>query len=246
MTIRSVLQRLAHLAGDAFRILPTKKRFAAARRIALLIAPLLARSAYFPGRPSLLDGPREEALRIVMRTMTRAKVEFIPEIEVRGYELLADRPVLIVSGHFLLNIAMSRLIMDSGRSYYATLAGPREPMYYLGTFVPLDFIYAGPHLFFQLRRTLAKGHVGFLTAEVVDEPLEHWIEVDTVAGRRYVSPAVFTFAARTRTPLVFGATYLSPEGRLTITFEEPRAMEAGALTAEFCEFLRRHAAAVVR
>lgn len=246
MSLRSVLQQFAHLAGNAFRILPRKQRFAAARRIALLIAPLLRRSSYFPRRPSLLDGPREEALRMLLRSMTRARVEFVPDVEVRGYEHVSDRPVLIVSGHFLLNVTMSRLIMNSGRRFFGSLAGPREPMYYHGTTVPLDVLYVGPHIFFQLRRTLKDGNIGFVTVEVVDDPHDDWITVETVVGRRYVSPAVFSFASRTGTPLVFGATYLNPAGRLTVTYEVPREKSAEGLRDEFCRFLQKHAAAVVR
>jgi hypothetical protein len=97
-----------------------------------------------------------------------------------------------------------------------------------------------------LRRTLADGNIGLVTVEVVDDPDDDWIVVNTVVGPRYVSPAVFTFASRTGTPLVFGATYLNPEGRLMVTYEQPQAKDAEGLKDEFCEFLRRHAAAVVR
>ena len=245
MNIRPVLQVLAHVTGDAFRILPKKTRFAAARRIALLIAPLLKRTRYYAARPSLLDGAREEALRMVLRTMTRARVEFDPDVHIVGRELVDGPPVLIVSAHFLLDSAMSRWMFDAGRQFTVSLAGPREPMYYCGTTVPLPHHYAGPMLFLQLRRALAAGHIGFVAVEE-SEPHENWEEVETAAGRRYVSPAVFAFVARTGTPIVFGATYLSPEGRLTVTYEKPRAADAEGLMAEFCDFLRRHAAAVVR
>jgi hypothetical protein len=249
VSVRSVLQKFAHLTGKAFCVLPRDKRFAAARRIALMIAPLLRRSRYFPRRPSLLDGPREEALRMVLRSMTRARVLFNPDIEVRGYEHLADRPVLIVSAHFLLNVTMSRLILESGRRFVACLAGPREPMYYLGTETPLHHIFVTPRLFVQLRQTLGDGHVAFLIPEVMDTPpdsTDDWRVVDTVVGPRHVSPAVFAFASRTRTPVVFGATYLNPEGRLTITYEQPQAQDSEGLRDEYCRFLQKHAAAVIR
>jgi hypothetical protein len=245
VSIRPILQIFAHLTGEAFGILPKKKRFAAARRIALMIAPLLKRTPYFPRRPSKLDGPREESLRMMVRTMTRARVEFDPDVDIVGKELVAGPPVLIVSAHFLLNGAMTRWMIDSGRRLTMTLAGPREPMYYFGTTVPRDYHYAGPLLFLHMRRTLAEGGIGFVIAEE-SEPHENWLEVETAAGHRYVSPAVFTFAARTHTPIVFGATYLSPEGRVTVTYEQPRSTTAEAMTEEFCDFLRRHAAQVVR
>ncbi|MFL6248226.1 MAG: hypothetical protein ACJ74H_19535 [Thermoanaerobaculia bacterium] len=245
MRLRPVLQIFAHLAGSAFLVLPKKKRFAAARRIALMLAPLLRRTSFFERRPSLIDGPREEAMRMVIRMMTRARVEFDPDVDVIDEELIAGAPVLIVSAHFLLNVAMTRVILDAGGRMTGSVAAPREPVYYWGTTVPLPHLYVSPLLFLQLRRTLAEGSVVFVTAEEA-EPHENWVAVDTAAGRRYVSPAVFSFIARTRMPAVFGATYLSPEGRLTITYEQPRGTTADAMCAEFCEFLRRHAAAVMR
>src|SRR5688572_9358773 len=107
-------------------MLPKKRRFAVARRIALTIAPILRRSPYYARRPSLLDGPREEALRMTLRTMTRARVEFVPEVEIRGIELLPAGPCLLAGAHFLLNIAMTRWFHDHGRRYIGSVGGPRE------------------------------------------------------------------------------------------------------------------------
>lgn len=245
MSIRPVLQIFAHAAGAAFRVLPRKQRYGAARRIAAAIAPLVKRSPYFQRRPSLLDGPGEEALRIILRAMTRARVLFDPRYEVIGRELVANRPVLIISAHFLLNIHMSRMIQDEGRRFFASLGGPREPMYYFGTREPLDFHFADATLFVRVRKTIAQGHVAFVIAEL-EQPCPDWSEVKTVAGSRYVSPAVFGFVERTRIPAVFGVTYLNANGQVTMTFEAPKTSEGKAMQAEFCEFLARHAAAVQR
>jgi hypothetical protein len=244
VTLRRYLQPFAHLAGNVFRILPRRRRFGVALRIALLLAPLLRRSRYYQRRPSLLDGPREEALRIVLRTMTRARVQFDPELRFKGRELVEEGPLLIVSGHFLLNILSMRWTFDAGRTVIAALGGPREPMYYPGTTVPLDILYAGPQMFVQLRNSIAARAATFITIEV---PVPHdWFVAHTVVGRRYISPATFAFAERTATPVVFVATYLDDAGRVTATYERPRSSEAGPMTAEFGEFLARHAGAVER
>lgn len=180
--------------------------------------------------------------------MTRARVEFVPDVEVLGRELVDGRAVLLLSGHFLLNITMTRLLVDTGRRVTVGLGGPREPMYYLGTRQPLELRYAGPRMFLQLRDEIARGNTAFLTVEV-EKPTtqdESWRTLDTVAGRRYISPAAFRFAARAALPVVFGVTYLSPAGKLTVTFEQPRASDAEGMVEEFCEFLTRHAAQVTR
>lgn len=211
----------------------------------MTIAPFLRRSPYYARRPSLLDGPREEALRMVLRTMTRRVVEFDVDMEVQGRELLRDGPLIVVSGHFLLNIGISRVLYDNGRSMTAALGLPREPIYYLGTKVRVPFRYSGPQMFLQLRKILGENGVCFIT---VEQPIPHeeWMEVETVAGKRYVSPATFAFAARTGTPLVFSAVHLDRERRLSLTIEQPRSRKPEAMAAEFCEFLRKHAAAIAR
>ena len=99
-------------------------------------------------------------------------------------------------------------MFDAGRRYTISLGGPREPMYYSGTNVPLPYRYSGQQILVQLRTDLAAGSICFIAIEV-DVPTEDWIAVDTVAGRRYVSPAAFAFAQRTATPLLFAATYLN-------------------------------------
>lgn len=245
MKLRPILQVFAHLIGVAFRLLPKKRRFAAARRIALAIAPLLRRSPYYARRPSLLDGPREEALRMVLRTMTRARVKFDPDVEVRGRELLPEGGVLIVTGHFLLNILMTRWTFDAGRRFTAVLGGPREPMYYFGTNEPLPYRILGPQILVQLRSDLASGNI---CSVAIESPVafENWIPFDTAAGRRYLTPTALAFAKRTGAPVIFSATYLSPEGRVVTTYERPDSDDPAAMTDELIEFLQRHIAAVER
>lgn len=245
MTLRSLLQPFAHLTGDVFRLLPQSKRFAVARRIALALAPMLRRSRYYQRRPSLLDGPREEALRIVMRTMTRARVPFDVDIHIHGRELLPERGVFMVTGHFLLNIMMTRWIYESGRHFITGLGGPREPMFIAGTAVPLDHVFSGPAIFTSLRKKIAAGSVAFLTIEV-PVPTEGWIPLETVAGTRYVSPATFTVAARTKTPVVYAATYLDARGRLCVFYERPTSEDPETMAREFCTFLQKHVGAVGR
>lgn len=245
VSFRALFQAFADLAGNAFRLLPKKKRFAVARRIALMMAPLVKRTRYYARRTWLLDGPREESLRMVLRTMTRTRVQFDPDLDIYGRELIEGRPVLITSGHFLLNVAMSRPVFDAGGTFTLTFGVPRETVYYFGTTVPVPYHLASPYLFLHMRRSMADGSVGFMIPETAT-PEKDWPRIETAAGPRYVSPALFTFVARTRTPLVFGATYLSRSGRLTITYEQPRATDAAGMMAEYCDFLRRQVAAVVR
>lgn len=243
---RRIAQLFAHLAGDAFRILPRRKRFAVASRIAMMIAPWLRRSSYYDRRPSLLDGPREESLRMMLRCMTRARVEFDPTVIVHGREHLQDGALIVVSGHFLLNVTLSRVLYDAGRLLTMVLGMPREPIYYFGTTKPISFRYSAPQLFLQLRTFLAREEVVFITVEQTIRQDAEWIEVETSEGMRYVSPAAFAFAAKTGIPLVFSATHVDEQGRIHLTIEKPLSREPAEMAAEFCDFLKKRVAAIDR
>ena len=221
-------------------------RFAVASWIAMRIAPFLRRSNYYDRRPSLLDGPREESLRMVLRSLTRARVQFDPTVVVHGREHLHNGALIVVSGHFLLNITLSRVLHEAGRLMTVVLGMPREPIYYFGTKKPLPYRYSAPQLFLQLRTFLAREEVVFITVEQTEKLDADWIDVETREGMRYVSPAAFSFAAKTGIPLVFSATHVDARGRIHLTIEKPLSREPAEMTAEFCEFLRKRVAAIDR
>jgi hypothetical protein len=220
-------------------------RYPVARRIALALAPLLRRSPLYGRRASLLDGPREETLRMVLRTMTRAQVAFDPEVLWKGSAFDFDQAALFVGGHYLLNITMSRRFHDAGKRLALVVAAPREPVYYFGTPAPIENIYGGTQMFVQIRNKLREGASIFFTIEDAEQR-DGYAACETVAGTRYVSRAALQFALRVGAPLIFAATYLDAEGRITVTLEKPRTTDAEGLTAEYRDFLRRHVAAVRR
>ncbi len=245
MNIRRILQVFAYLIGNVFRLFPRRTRFSVARHIALALAPLLRRTRYYARRPSPLDGPREEMLRILMRTMTRAEVPFDIDVEFRGEELMPSGGVIVVSAHFLLNVLISRWAHDHGRTFTGILGGEREPLFYAGTLVPLELIYVGPTVLIQARRKIREGSILFCD---IDNPEanDRRRPIDDPGGRRYVSPALLKFAARTRTPVVFAATYFDEQGRVIVTYARPSSDEPDAMMEEFLDFFRTHAARVQR
>jgi hypothetical protein len=242
--LRRIAQFFADLAGHAFRLMPRGKRFDAARRIALALAPLYRHTPFYAGRPSLLDGPREECLRMLLRTMTRTGVLFDPQLDVDGGELLPPGAALIVSGHFHNDVLASRWLEDHGHPYTAVIGTPREPLFVAGTARPLDLLMVGPQVLVKIRGRLAQGRTVFIDLDE-SNPAGGWTPVDTVAGRRYVSGALFKFAERTRTPLLFAVVRFGGRRRVTLRFARPSANDAGTMLAEYCDFLRAEAAAVM-
>lgn len=182
-------------------------------------------------------------LRILMRTMTRAEVPFDIDVEFRGEELMPRGGVIVVSGHFLLNVVITRWAYDHGRTFTGIFGMEREPVFYAGTLVPLDLLYAGPQVFVQARTKIEEGSILFSDIDNT-EANDRWSPIDVPGGRRYVSPALLKFAAHTRTPVVFAATYFDERGRVIVTFERPTSDEPESMMAEFLEFFRTHATRV--
>jgi len=240
---RRIAQVFADLAGQSFRLVPHRKRFDVARRVALALAPFYRRSPLYARRPSLLDGAREECMRMVLRTMTRTGVPFVPDFGVRGGELVPPGPVLVASGHFLLNIMMSRWFEERGHPFTVVVGGPREPMFIAGTRVAVDLVQAGPDVLLRVRGRLAQGRTVFVNLEQL-LPHEGWTTVDTAAGRHYVSSSVLRFAERTRTALIFAAVHFDENRRVTLTFARPSAGDAATMMADYCAFLAAEAAKV--
>ncbi|HEV3484912.1 MAG TPA: hypothetical protein VG106_05860 [Vicinamibacterales bacterium] len=244
MSPRAIARVFADLVGHLFRLLPRRWRFGAARRIALTLAPLLRRTRYYARRNSLIDGHREEALRIVLRCMIRSGVAFDPAMLVHGGELVPRGSAFLFTGHFLLNnVMITRWLHDRGERITWFVAGPREPMFYGGTRVPLEVLQRGTAALLRARRLLAEGQKVLAGFEEVN-PHEDSIPVETAAGVRHVTPALARFAARLEVPVLFAATHFHDDGRVVVTFARPSSNET--LVAEFCEFLRAHTAAIRR
>lgn len=180
-----------------------------------------------------------------MRTMTRAQVEFDPEVLWRGETVADDEPTLFIGGHYLLNITMSRRFHNAGRRFAIVVNSPREPVYYFGTKRPIENIYAGSRMFVQIRNRLRDRVSVFMTIEDEHRRDGFW-PAETVVGTRHVSVGALQFAMRCGAPMMFAATYLDAEGRITTTLEKPHATDAESLAAEFGDFLQRHVAAVRR
>lgn len=243
--MRRIAQFFADLAGHAFRLIPRRQRFETARRIALVLAPLYRRTPFYAGRPSDLDGSREECMRKVLRTMTRTRVLCDPELDVDGGEMVPPGAALIVSGHFLLNIVMSRWLEDRGHPFTGVIGETREPMFVYGTPRPLDLLRSGPQVLVEIRGRLAKGRTVMIDLDQL-HPADGLTPIDTVVGRRYVSASMLKFAERTGTPVLFAVSRFDDRGRVMLKFVRPSSNDAETMLSEYCDFLRAEAAAVAR
>ena len=239
---------LADVAGHLFHLIPHRKRFEVARRLGLALAKLYRHAPFYGRRPSLLDGAREECIRRLLRMMTRAGVPFVPELHVRGGELVPAGPALVLSAHFLLDIMMSRWLEEHGHPFTAVFGIERERMFVAGTRRPLDKLRTGPQVLVEIRGRLARGRKVLVNIEqptLTPDPAWLPFDVDGV-GRTYVSPAALRFAERARVPVLFAVVRMDDHDRMTLTFARPSAEDAETMLADYCDFLRAEAAQVRR
>jgi hypothetical protein len=223
----------AHVTGTILHLVPRRFRFRIALRTARLITPIVRRSMLYRHRMSLQDGPREETLRIVLRAMTRIGVPFDPEVEVDGAELVPDGPAIFVSGHFMLNILMSRWLHDRGETVTIVRWRPPAGLTVIGTTERLDALDTTPAVLVQARRRLAAGGKLIVDADGPDPAAGEALRLpqETV----YVSDRIFRFAARIDVPVVFFATRFTARGP-RLTLRRPSAPDASTMTREFRAF----------
>ncbi|HEX8253122.1 MAG TPA: hypothetical protein VF846_08255 [Thermoanaerobaculia bacterium] len=240
---RAVTRVMATLTGAAFGIVPRRHRFAAARKLALAAAPLLRASRHYQRRGSLLDGYREEAVRLALHAMRRLSITFDPALRVRG-ATLPDGPAIIACSHFLLNFVMLRWILDRGDPP-AMIANHPDPLIcYVGTTQRIDSLHSAGGVLLAVRQRLAAGRKVMV---MIDDqnPERGYVRVDTAAGPRYVSGVMHRFAERLNVPLYFVNVYVDAGGELAA---ELRALprDADAAFEASCRYLTEDAARIER
>lgn len=241
---RMIARGLATLTGVAFTLLPRPHRFRVAKRIALTLAPLLRISRFYERRGSLLDGHREEAVRLAVHAMRRLRIAYDPMIRVDG-ATPPEGAAIIACGHFLLNNLMLRWLLDRGDPVVMIANSPDPVLCYSGTAEPIDTIdSSGPVPLVRARRRLAGG--AKIMVMIDDENAEPaYVRVDTAVGPRYLSAAIPRLAERVDVPVFFGNLRVDASGELVFDLRAlprsaPEAFEA------CCRYLVEDAARIQR
>lgn len=239
----------ACLVGNVLRLVPRRWRFVAARELARVAAPALGRIGFFRRRLGLDDGAAL-ALRMALRSMVRWDCRFDPDVTLNGADLI-DRAyarrgaVLFACAHFGLNFLFVRYLFDRGCRLSIVVAGKRRVPRVSGTRTDLDAIPArgsqAPLVFLRIRKRLSLGHAVLIDVDS-KMPMRRALPVATPDGVRYVSEAVFHFAARTATPVLFACPKVGPKGGAVVELAEPAetSVLSGELMArDFAAFLSK-------
>jgi lauroyl/myristoyl acyltransferase len=213
--------------------------------LARALQPLLRKTALFRLQAKGgLDGPREIAANLVLRSLTRHGAEFDPEIDVRGWDELAracreGRGVFLAAPHMGLVLLLLRLCHDHGISMLGIMT-ERELIY--GTRVLAPTIAPSTAFLVMARNALRRG--GFVSAML--DSSEHrpgrTVEVQTERGPVIVAPALLQIAAACRAQVVFMEMHVDGY-RIAGNIVASSSDSVDGLTREFAEFVSGHAIA---
>lgn len=231
----------------AMRVVPRRRRFAAAVLFARAALPLLRLTEAYRVQELIgFDRPHEIALHFVLNALTRNGARFDPLIAVRGYEVFerayaTGRGVLVVGPHAALTLLMIRHFYDRGLDPVVVSPDPR--MRLGGTTVTARTVQPSPTFLVRTRSRLRRGELVCAMPDRAEHHGRRTIEFATAKGRVIFAPALMQVAARCGAEVIFTEVHI--EGRsLSGTIAAPSAASADAIIKDFIEFVRARAEAL--
>lgn len=237
-----ILTLLSLPVTGVLRALPRKHRFGAARLFARAGEPFYRRLIYPLRRPPILDGPREDFLRVTLRLMDRSGIAFDPTLQIHGWDLVHPGAAIFLTGHFMLTALWTRWVLESGERISLISVDPQYRL--MGTTRSIEIISGHAMLVAARSRLLAGGKVNCAADFAVER--EDWIRVETEAGSRWISDAMPRLAERLSVPLFFVAARVDEDWNVVVHVEKPSSNDARTTTDEFCRFFLSQSALIRR
>ena len=212
----------ARIAGQLFRLVPYRRRLAAALFVSRLV-PFIQRFR------TPFESDADARARVLVRTLAYANVPFANDVVVKGAEELRG-PAVIVTAHMFLNGLLLRALIERGHRLAIVRTYPPDPPWLAGSSIPLENLLVTPTIFVTLRRRLADGEIAFINVDGAPQP-NPW-QVHGI----YLSEAAVAFARKLSVPLFFAATRV--DGRRIISELRPAtASNVDEVMAELKSFL---------
>jgi lauroyl/myristoyl acyltransferase len=239
-----------HLAGLCFalamRLVPRRRRFAAAILIARAATPFIRRTEAFRNqRKGNVDGVGEIALYLILNTLTKNGTVFDPVLVIDGYEkiesaLAEGKGVLVLSPHTVLSLLMGRFFHDAGLNPFMIAADPL--MRISGTTVTAQVVQPSPTFLVVTRSLLRAGKFVCAMPDRAEPSERRTVEFETAYGRVIVATPLIQVAVRCEARVIFFVVHVEKRG-IVATIVAPSQASAGsadAVTGDFIEFIRAH------
>ena len=249
--LRFLLHITASCLGVAWRLIPQRHRFGAAKIVASVLGGFLLSWRQWQSRSAhIMETPREAALQAVLRTLDRVGTEYDPEVRVHGAEAFAaardaGRGLLMIGPHAALSKLIVRYLTDHG---YSPLTVVNGVIRFGGTRERPRLIITSPTFLLTVRSELRAGSIVGAMADHEPENRRRTFEVATHAGPVLLSDGLLRIAHKYNAAILFISSALSDDGVVQIYLEppSPASLSAEAITNDFVAFVQRHVQRVQR
>jgi lauroyl/myristoyl acyltransferase len=239
--------RLAGKAvAAAMRLLPRRRRFRAALRLACAAQPFFrSTNAYRVQRRTKIDGAAEIAVYLVLNALTVNGAEFDPIAAIDGYDDFVrlcreGKGVLLVQPHAVLTHLPFRMFHDEGLEPIGVNADAR--MRIAGTKIPANLLVPSPTLLMTARSRLREGRLVCAMIDRAEHAGDRTVEIETANGTIIIATALLQVAVLCGAKVAF--TEIHVEGwRIAGRILIPSSDTVEGLTREFADFVRSHIAA---
>jgi lauroyl/myristoyl acyltransferase len=241
------LRYLLHIAGiataAAFRLIPRRRRFGAAKTLADAMTPIIRSTGAIRFRATPhFEGAAETALQVVLRILDQAGTAYDPDLRINGSQYLdaarrRGRGLLILSSHAVLGKILVRHLTDAGD---APLVVAETPMRFGGA--PAGVIISSPSFLLQVRSLLRAGAFIFATADHEPKPSRRTFTVPTDFGMVFLSDGLIRVASKCGAEILFLASRRNQDGdvEVDLTPPAPSSVSVELITADFVAFVQSH------
>jgi hypothetical protein len=231
----------------AIRVIPRSWRFRTALLCARMVPPLIRRTMpYRQRRKSIVDGPVEIALYIILAGLTRDGIAFDPRLRVVDFELFEAavrrrKGVLLISGHGALGFAFLGYLAERG--YQASVVSYYPDSHHLlAPKVPVPTVSPGRSYLFEVRERFRRGEVVGAMIDRAEAIEGRTVPVETHEGTLHVADALIQVAENAGAEVIFLRSWVESSA-IAIELASPSQSperNAKSIARDFAQFIQHH------
>jgi hypothetical protein len=237
---------LSRILRFGLRATPRRHRFRVALSCARQLAPLVQRTAYYrQQRKSLVDGPIDITLYLILAGLTRNGIAFAPRLRVSGFELFEAavrlrRGVLLISGHNVFGFTILGYMAERGYKACQVSYTP-DPHNLLAPDVAAPTITPGRSYLLEIRDRFRNGEVIGAMIDRAEAVGSRTFPIATAGGTLHLADALIEVAAHARASVIFLRASVGNDA-IDIELSAPGSStgDARSVARDFAQFLQGH------